>query len=434
MKTQEYSVPEISERFKEKMPSSLRMAMLEYDKRKDKDVQSINLAIGNVPLPMHPAMIERFRNLNKGFPDNSVMYTSSGGTDEVKQSFRNIIASSGFDSDKLSVLTTDGGSMAMELAIVGMCGTSGSTHKPLMLIDPAYTNYKEFASRLGRSTVSVQRMLQENGEFTLPDMGEIEHSIKRYKPGGMVVIPYDNPTGQFFDMDRMIELAQLCVDNNIWMLSDEAYRELHYTGGKVSSIWGITDKDIRGIEGRRLSIESASKVWNACGIRIGALVSDNELFVQKALAEYTTNLCPNALGQYIFGALAQVNHKELQQWFGKQRAYYKPLIRGFISDLKKEMPGIIVSRPDAAIYSVIDFRNVAKDFDAGEFAMYCAKEGEVDVNGSKYTFLAAPMSGFYTDADAGRTQVRVAYVKTPEEMKEAAYVLGQLFKQFNPGR
>src|SRR3989344_6754558 len=104
MKTQEYSVPEISERFKEKMPSSLRMAMLEYDKRKDKDVQSINLAIGNVPLPMHPAMIERFRNLNKGFPDNSVMYTSSGGTDEVKQSFRNIIASSGFDSDKLSVL------------------------------------------------------------------------------------------------------------------------------------------------------------------------------------------------------------------------------------------------------------------------------------------------------------------------------------------
>jgi aspartate aminotransferase len=110
-----------------------------------------------------------------------------------------------------------------------------------------------------------------------------------------VVIPYDNPTGHFYDQDSMIALAQLCVKHDLRMISDEAYRELFYIDKPATSIRGITDKEVPGIEGRRISIETASKVWNACGLRVGALVTDNKEFHEKSVAEYTANLCTNVI-------------------------------------------------------------------------------------------------------------------------------------------
>lgn len=139
----------------------------------------------------------------------------------------------------------------------------------------------------------------------------------------MVVIPYDNPTGHFYDTESMIALAQLCVKHDLWMISDEAYRELFYVDKPATSIRGITDKEVPGIEGRRISIETASKVRNACGLRVGALVTDNKEFHEKSVAEYTANLCTNVIGQYIFGALAHESKEDLQIRYSKQRNYYK---------------------------------------------------------------------------------------------------------------
>jgi aspartate aminotransferase len=156
------------------------------------------------------------------------------------------------------------------------------------------------ANRVGRKTVAVRRKLLPDGKFTLPDVAEIEKIIEEKKPGALVVIPYDNPTGHFYDRESMIALAQLCVKYDLWMISDEAYRELFYVDAQPSSIWGITDKEVPGIEGRRISIETASKVRNACGLRVGALVTDNKEFHEKSIAEYTANLCTNVIGQWIF--------------------------------------------------------------------------------------------------------------------------------------
>lgn len=139
----------------------------------------------------------------------------------------------------------------------------------------------------------------------------------------MVVIPYDNPTGHFYDQESMITLAQLCVKYDLRMISDEAYRELFYVNKPATSIRGITDKEVPGIVGRRISIETASKVRNACGLRVGALVTDNKEFHEKSVAEYTANLCTNVIGQYIFGALAHESKEELQARYSKQRTYYK---------------------------------------------------------------------------------------------------------------
>ena len=429
--------PELSEHFKTRRPSAIRLAQMEFGKRRD-CVRAINVAIGNVSLPVHPAMQRRLFSLDapeSPFREGIIKYTPTMGIEETTEAFINIIASSGFETGALHPLVTDGASQSMELVIMGVCGPAGSSEKPLLLIDPAYINYTDFARRLGRETLSVQRKLRENGAFTLPDIEEIETIIRKNQPGGMVVIPYDNPTGHFMNDEAMQLIARLCVKYNMWMISDETYRELLYTGGETSSIWGITDEVVPGIEDRRISIETASKVWNACGLRIGALVTDNPEFHEKSVAEYTANLCANAIGQYIFGSLAHETHEDLRRWYQTQRDYYSDILSSVNEELTARMPGIIVSSPSASIYSVVDMRNIAgEEFDARDFATYCAREGSVEFQGENLTLLVAPMAGFYSigegEKNPGTSQVRIAHVQPPENMKLVPRLFSALFEQY----
>ena len=338
----------VSDHFKARQPSGIRVAQIEFNKRTD-GVKAINVAIGNVSLPMHPKMIERMKNLgvDSPFKDGIVQYSSSSGLKECNDAFFFLFSSSGFDTSSLKSQIIDGGSLAMELILLGCCGQVNGENRPLMLIDPAYTNYNAMAKRLGISTVSFSRDLGDDGQFSLPDMQIIRKYIEENKPGALVVIPYDNPTGQFINKDTMIKLAELCVEFDIWMISDEAYRELYYVDKEVSSIWGITQDLVPGILGRRISIETASKVWNGCGLRIGALITDNLEFHTKSVAESTANLCAPVIDQYIFGALSYESHANLQEWYKKQREYYKPMLTDFSSKMKELLPDVIISSLDA---------------------------------------------------------------------------------------
>jgi len=429
--------PTMSAHFQARKPSAIRLAQIEFAKRKD-HIVAINTAIGNVSLPTHPAMQKRMFHLNADdspFKDGIVKYTATVGLAETNQAFLNIIQSSGFNTGGLYSQITDGGSQAMELVIIGTCGAAGSAEKPILLIDAAYTNYISMAQRLGRSIVSFTRFMDEDGKFALPDLSEVDRIMQQYQPGAIVVIPYDNPTGHFIDHQTLAGIARLCVKNNIWMISDEAYRELHYVNHPAVSIWGLTEKDVPGITGRRISIETASKVWNACGLRIGALVTDNRDFHERAVAENTAALCSNAIGQYIFGALAHESHLDLKKWFEKQREYYHGMLSTLTRDLKAKLPGVIVSSPDASIYSVVDVRNIAKPgFDALDFVMWCASRGKVNLDGADTTLLVAPMAGFYNvkkgEKNPGKTQMRIAYVETPENMKKVPRLFAELFAQY----
>ena len=430
-------LPNLSKHFQSRQPSAIRLAQIEFAKRSDK-VHALNTAIGNVTLPMHPAMQERMFNLDaekSPFKNGVLEYTPTVGTEEAQKAFLNVIKASGFDAKGLHAQITDGGSQAMELIVLGCCGPAGTKEKPLLLIDAAYTNYKAMAERTGRAIVSITRTLQENEKFTLPDIDKIKNVIDANKPGVLVVIPYDNPTGHFYDHQTMVELAKICVEKNMWMVSDEAYRELHYVDHPASSIWALTEKEVPGITGRRISIETASKVWNACGLRIGALVTDNKEYHEKSVAEYTANLCPNAIGQYIFGALAHEKPETLHEWFDKLRNYYKEIMSFVTSELKKKLPGVLISSPDASIYSVVDVKKIAKPgFNAKDFVLYCAQKGKVEIKGKPMTLLVAPMAGFYNmkpdEPNPGLTQMRIAYVLPPEEMKIVPELFARLFKQY----
>ena len=437
------SKPILSAHFESRTPSDVRLAQIRYDKREKKPEAVINVAIGNVSLPTNPAMKKRMFELNgpeSPFANGVIRYTGTAGTPECQDAFKNILKSEGFKVDNLHVQVVDGGSAGMELVILGVCGPAGTDEKPLLMIDPAYTNYISFAERVGRKTITIKRQLDEDGNFTLPDMNEIEELIKKYNPGGLLVIPYDNPTGQFYTYDLLKELAELCVKYNMWMISDEAYRELFYIEGeKLVSIWGLSDEDVPGIEGRRISIETASKVWNACGLRIGAVITDNAEFHTRSVAEYTANLCANAIGQYIFGALAHESKEDILAWCKQQRDYYKDIIVKVYNRFKELDPNLIVSSPDASIYSVIDVRNVVKPgFDSIDFVLYCAENGSVEFEDVETTLLVAPMKGFYDiendDENPGRTQFRISFVETPENMMKVPDLFVKLLRQYEAQR
>lgn len=436
------SKPILSKHFQSRKPSDVRLAQMKYEERLEKPEAVINLAIGNVSLPTNPAMEKRMFELNSPdspFAKGVIRYTTTAGTDEAQEAFRNILKSEGFDTDDLYIQVTEGGSSGMELVLLGVCGPAGSDESPLMLIDPAYTNYNSFAERVGRKTVSITRTMDEDGKFNLPEIDKVEASIKENKPGGLLVIPYDNPTGQCYTKETLIELAELCVKYNMWMISDEAYRELYYTEDELVSIWGITDQDVPGIEGRRISIETASKVWNACGLRIGAVVTDNKEYNNRSIAEYTANLCANAIGQYIFGAIAHESQESILAWCKKQREYYKGQIVQVYEGLRKEEPGLIVSSPDASIYTVIDVKNVVKPgFDSVDFVLYCAEEGSVEIDGVETTLLVAPMAGFYNteagEENPGKTQFRISFVESPENMLKVPELFVKILRQYEAQR
>jgi len=413
------------------MPSVIRQAQIVFSQRTDKDsIQVVNLAIGNVSLPMHPAMQTRMNELgNSRFSDGIVKYTPSAGTQEARAAFLNIISAEGIDTSKLFSMITDGGSAAMELMMLGVCGPSAL--RPLMLLDPAYTNYIEFSKRLSIPVVTAYREIHDDGIFAFLNLNSIESCIEKNHPTALLVIPYDNPTGQFLPKGTLSELARLCAKHGLWLVSDEAYRPLYYGQEESSSIWAISEQDVPGVSGIRISIESSSKVWNACGLRIGSLITDNKEFHAKAISEYTANLCANALGQEIFGALAHETQHDIQQWYKMQQNYYRSIMVSLRKNLIKELPGLIVTEPEAAIYFIIDFKNICDpSFDANSFVHYCASQGKVALDGNTYTLLLAPMNGFYSEPDKGKTQMRVAMVESPSLMEKTPHLLAELYSTY----
>lgn len=437
------SKPILSAHFESRKPSDVRLAQMKYEERKVKPQAVINVGIGNVSLPTNPAMMQRMFSLDapdSPFAKGVIRYSTTAGTIECQDAFKNILKCEGFDTSKLHVQVTDGGSAGMELLLIGVCGPAGTDERPLMMIDPAYTNYISFAERVGRKTITVKRHMEDNGKFALPNLDEIEATIQENKPNALLVIPYDNPTGQLYEYETMYELARLCVKYNMWMISDEAYRELYYEDSKpLVSIWGVTDAEVPGIEGRRISIETASKVWNACGLRIGAIITDSPEFNNRSVAEYTANLCANVIGQHIFGALAHESKESILGWAKQLREYYREQIMMVYNGLKAQEPGLIVSSPDASIYTVIDVKKVVKPgFDAIDFVLYCAQEGSVSINGIETTLLVAPMKGFYDikagQPNPGSTQFRISFVESPENMAKIPELFVELLRQFEAKR
>ena len=428
--------PKISEHYQNREPSSIRKAQILFNAREDKDkINVINLAIGNISLPMHPIMIKALASLHKKespFREGILKYTPSVGSKNCQKAIIHSIDAEldGKKLDKIKCLITDGGSQAMELMLLGVCGPSSV--RPILFIDPTYTNYIEFCKRLTIPYVIYSRKLKSDGSFTGININKISNIIGDSKPSGIVIITGDNPTGQQISQNEIYKIATICVENDIWLISDEAYRSLYYTKSGQTSVWALNDEDIPGISGRRISIESASKMWNACGLRIGSLVTDNEIFHDKVVSEYTANLCANAIGQFIFSSILKLTKREIRQWFKHQRNYYNSLMIELRKSLIEKIPKLIVSKPESALYFVIDFKMIFDEgFDIEKFIEYCALVGKARIKNNYHTLLLAPMTGFYHNKTDGITQARIAIVEPENKLRLVPDILSDLIERYS---
>ena len=424
--------PNLSSYYQTREVSAIRSI---YEKLKDRKdvVVPIDVALGNINRTMYPALVKRMKRLvgsQSPFNKGIVKYSPAAGYTETQKAFLQILKASDLLVDNLRIQITDGASQAIEFCLLGISSNTEKNIGPVLLFDPAYTSFEYMARRLNRRTVSMARMIQLDGTFKFPSIKTVEQFILKKKPNAIIIIPYDNPTGQLITQDQLEALAKLCAKYNMWLVSDETYRELYYLKLKPPSIWRLSDKIIPGIQGRRISLESASKVWNACGLRIGAIVTDNELFYEKSVAESTANVCPNVIGQYIFSALAEENEKDIKCWFNKQREYYQSIINFAFVKLKKEIPSIIVSKPDAALYLVLDFKNIDPYFNAIDFVDFCAKSGRSKYGNQYYTILMTPLGNFFKNKKLGNTMVRISFVEAIDRIRILPRVLKDLLGQY----
>ena len=430
-------------------PSGLRVAQTMFEKRtkddikKGKDpIEAINVAIGSVSLKTHPKLLERYLNPKDETLINGIWrYGETPGTKKANGVFIKIIEAFLPENinPKLYSIVQEGGSAVMRTVLLGVCGDAGSDKRPLLVMNPTYVNYKAVADELGRKIVSVPRALDRHGNFSHVTVEEIEKAVKKYKPGALLIIPYDNPSGQLMRQKTINEYARICLENNIFIVSDEAYRGLYYVDEDAPTIWKVTNKDVPGIEEAkiRISIESLSKTFNACGLRMGAMVTDNEEFRDRASAANTTYLCPSSIDQHIIEVLYDETKKDIRNWISSLRDYYKDILSTIYNEFQKQLPGIIMSRPEASIYTVLDVREIAKPgFDAEDFVMFCSKKGEVNVQGKRMTLLVSPMWGFYNvlGENPGKTQMRIACVEPEDKMKLVPMLFAELFKQYESQR
>ena len=152
---------------------------------------------------------------------------------------------------------------------------------------------------------------------------------------------------------------------------------------------------------------------------------------KKVRSEYTANLCANVIGQYIFSSVANLNSTEIVSWYNSQRNYYLKIIDELVFGFRKVLPGLIISKPQAAIYIVLDFKNIVPiSFNISDFIEYCASYGRCNIDSKIYTLLLAPMTGFYSDSNTGSKQARIALVETEDKMKIVPELLSKLLDSF----
>ncbi len=444
------SGPRFSNYFNNIKPSGLRVAQTMFTHRLEEEtkkglppIEAINVAIGSVSLKTHPKLLERYLHpVDEALISGIWRYGETPGTKKANEVFIKIIYAflPKNKRPKLYSIVQEGGSAVMRTVMLGVCGDAGKDERPLLVMNPTYTNYKAVSDELGKRIVAVERALDRHGNFSYVAIEEIEKAVKRYKPGALLIIPYDNPSGQLMRQKTINEYARICLENNMFLVSDEAYRGLYYVDEDAPTIWKVTDDDVPGIEsaGIRISIESLSKTFNACGLRMGAMVTDNELFREKASAANTTYLCPSSIDQHIVEALYDEKEEDILKWIANLRDYYKRILEELYEGFKKHLPGLIMSRPEASIYTVVDVREIAKPgFDAEDFVMFCSKKGEVNIDGKRMTLLVSPMWGFYNvlhDENPGKTQMRIACVEPEDKMKLVPKLFAELFRQYEAQR
>jgi aspartate aminotransferase len=363
-------------------------------------VYHLNIGQPDIPTP------EGYWNaLKKSMPE-VLAYGPSQGLPVLRKAIATYYSRSGINIDEDDVIITTGGSEAVYFAFMATCDHGDE----VICFEPFYTNYNGFASMAGVNLVPVTSSV-ENG-FHLPDIKEIESKITE-KTRAVLICSPNNPTGTVLSPEELQTLSKVIRKHDLYLLSDEVYRDFVFDGGSHLSTLELPD-----IEDRVIVMDSISKRFSSCGARLGNLISRNKTVLDAVLKLGQARLCPPTLAQY--GA-AWIYHHLSEDYYDSILKTYQNRRDVLLEELA-DVDGIFFLKPEGAFYATIKLP--VKD--AEKYALWMLTNFQY--NGA--TTMVSPAAGFYATPGLGVNQVRIAYVLSDEKMRKALKILKEGLKVF----
>lgn len=384
----------LSKRIQSMQFSPIRKLNQYADAARSKGIKVIGLNIGQPDMETPSVFFESINNFNS----KVLAYTDSKGIPNLIDSFLKYYESLGFNLSKEDILITNGGSEALLFAMISLCDPGDE----IIIPEPFYTNYNSF-SDIASVKVVPFKTYAENG-FRLPSKRDIESKITD-KTRGILISNPGNPTGVVYSREEIKTLIEIALENNIYLISDEVYREFVY-----DNLSAVSALEFPEAEDRVIIIDSISKRYSACGARIGALISKNKTLMHTALKLCQSRLCSPTLEQVAAAGLINTP-KEYFDEVNKEYAHR----RDILYDSLRTMPDIVCQKPTGAFYIIAKLP--IKDSD--HFATWLLKEFSID----NKTVMIAPASGFYATEGLGLDEVRLSYCVNQQDLKDASNIL-----------
>lgn len=397
-------MPEVSERGRIMPASPIRRLAPLANKAEERGVKVYRLNIGQPDVPTPPEAFEALRNI-----DRTVLeYSPSAGLRSLREKLCQYYHRFNIDVNVDDIIVTSGGSEAVLFAFMA-CLDPGDE---IIVPEPAYANYMAFAISAGAKIVTVPSTIDDG--FELPPVEKFEALITPRTKGILICNP-NNPTGYLYTMKEMLQIRDLVLKHDLFLFSDEVYREFCYTGAPYISAFHLP-----GIEDKVVLIDSVSKRYNECGIRVGAIITKHRELKENLMKFCQARLSPPLLGQIVAEASIDTAPEYMLATYNE---YVER--RKFLIDQLNKIPGCYSPIPMGAFYTVV---RLPVD-DADRFCRWCLEEFEYE----DQTIFMAPASGFYSDPELGRNEVRMAYVLKREELAKAMEVLRAALEAY-PGR
>lgn len=387
------------------MPSSPIRKLVPYaEAAKSRGVKVYHLNIGQPDIKTPEVALDAIRNLK----DTVIAYSHSAGNLSYRKKLAQSYKKFNIDITEDEMLVTTGGSEAITIAF----NSTLNEGDEVIIPEPFYANYNGFAIQTGVVIKPITSSIETN--FALPSIEEFEKLITE-KTKGIVICNPNNPTGYLYSQEEMNMLAKLVKKHDLYLFSDEVYREFCYDGNSH-----ISTMHLPGIEENVIMMDSVSKRYSMCGVRIGCLITKNKEVINTAMKFAQARLCPPSFGQIASEAAIETPNEYFEEVYTEYIAR-----RDFMVAELNKIEGVICPNPKGAFYTVV---KLPVD-DADKFAQWILESYEYN----QQTVMMAPASGFYNTKGLGKNEVRIAYVLKIEDLKNAVETLKNALEVY-PGR
>lgn len=395
-------MPKISTRAGNMPASPIRKLVPYAIAAKAKGTKVYHLNIGQPDIETPQTALNALKNI-----DLKVLeYSLSEGNLEYRKQLEKYYHSVGFtDITTDNFIVTNGGSEALNFALSVLCDDGDEVIIP----EPYYANYNGFTNAIGVKVVAIPSTIDTG--FALPSMDEFEKKITS-KTKAILICNPGNPTGYLYNREELQKLAEIALKHDIVIISDEVYREYVYDGEKQISMFEFPE-----LKENCIVIDSESKRYSMCGVRIGCLVTRSKTLHDAAMKFAQARLSPVLIGQI----LATAAHNNDAEYIQSVREEYTKR-RNLLVELLNEIPGVICPTPKGAFYCVAELPVE----DADDFAQWLLES----FSDNNETVMVAPASGFYSQPELGKKQVRIAYVLKSEDLKRSVELLKIALEQY----